>query len=105
MMKFSLLYVTTKNKSEALSIGRALVEQRLAACVNVLNPMSSIYHWEGRIHEGEEAVLIAKTKKTLVPEVIEKVKALHSYECPCVVELTIEQGNADFLKWIEDSTL
>lgn len=104
-MKFSLLYVTTKNRSEALSIGRTLVEQKLVACINVLNPMTSIYHWEGRVHESEEAVLIAKTKKTLVKDVIEKIKSLHSYECPCVVELPIEQGNANFLKWIENQTL
>lgn len=104
-MKFSLLYITTKDKSQALSIGKALVEQKLVACINVLNPMTSIYHWEGRVHESEEAVLIAKTKKNLVPEVIEKVQALHSYECPCVIELPVGQGNADFLKWIENSTL
>lgn len=104
-MKFSLLYVTTKDKLEALSIGRMLVEQKLAACINVLNPMTSVYHWEGRVHESEEAVLIAKTKKNLVTDAIEKIKSLHSYECPCVVELAIGQGNADFLKWVEDQTL
>ena len=103
-MKLNLVYVTTKDKDEARRIGRALVESRLAACVNIIDGVNSIYWWEGEVQDETEAVLIAKTKEALVPELIEKVKALHSYSCPCVVSLPIQDGNPDFLSWIESET-
>ena len=103
-MKLNLVYVTTKDKDEARRIGRALVESRLAACVNIIDGVNSIYWWEGEVQDETEAVLIAKTKEALAPELIEKVKALHSYSCPCVVSLPIQDGNPDFLSWIESET-
>jgi periplasmic divalent cation tolerance protein len=66
--------------------------------------MKSIYHWEGKIETGEEVIMIAKTKKALVNELIENVKTLHSYDCPCVVAIPIIDGNQDFLKWIRNET-
>lgn len=104
-MKFSFIYVTVTDKSEAMNIGKILVEEKLAACVNVFSPMTSLYEWEGQIQESNEAVLIVKTKKDLVQDVIQKIKSLHSYECPCIVELSIERGNEEFLKWVGDQTL
>ncbi len=103
-MKPNLVYMTARDKDEAGRIGRALVEARLAACVNVLDGVRSMYWWEGAVQDEAEAVLIAKTTEALVPALIEKVKELHSYECPCVVTLLILNGNPDFLKWIEDET-
>ena len=103
-MTCHLIYVTASSKDEARRIGRELVESRLAACVNVIDGVNSMYWWEGKVQDGAEAVLIAKTKEALVPELIEKVKALHSYTCPCVVSLPILNGNPDFLKWIESET-
>lgn len=103
-MEPRLIYVTTANAEEARTIGRALVESRLAACANVLSPVTSIFWWEGAVQEEPEVVLIAKTRRSLVESVVEKVKALHSYDCPCVVALPILEGNPDFLRWIGEET-
>ena len=103
-MNASFVYMTAKDKNEALKIGRALVEDRLAACVNVIDNMTSLYWWEGKVQEDNEVVLVAKTKQSLVEGLIEKVKTLHSYSCPCVVSWDIEAGNEAYLKWIDDET-
>jgi len=103
-MKLNLIYITAKDKEEAGKIGRALVEARLAACVNIIENMNSIYWWEGKIQDESEAILIAKTRELLVPKLIEKVKSLHSYECPCIVSLPLLGGNKDYLDWIEKET-
>ena len=99
-----LIYITAENTDEARAIGRALVDARLAACANVLGPMTSIYRWEGAVQEGEEAVLIAKTTAALVEALTAKVRELHSYDCPCVVALPVEDGNPAFLDWIAAET-
>jgi periplasmic divalent cation tolerance protein len=103
-MKFNMVYITAKDREEAKAIGKGLVEERLAACVNIIDNVNSIYWWEGRVEDGQEAVLIAKTRESLVPELIKKVKSLHSYECPCIVSLPITDGNKDFLDWIKRET-
>ena len=103
-MKFSFVYVTTKDKAEAKKIGKAVVEERLAACANIIDKMESIYWWKGKLEEGSEAILILKTKEDLVPELIEKVKSLHSYDCPCIVALPITDGNKAFLDWLQSET-
>lgn len=99
-----LIYITAENTDEARAIGRALVDARLAACANVLGPMTSIYRWEGAVQEGEEAVLIAKTTAALVDALTAKVQELHSYDCPCIVALAVEGGNPDFLGWVATET-
>lgn len=103
-MTLNLIYITAKDRDEARRIGRALVEARLAACANVIDGVSSLYWWEGAVQDEAEALLIAKTRASLVPELIEKVKSLHSYSCPCIVSVPISDGNPEFLKWINDET-
>ncbi|UCB57282.1 MAG: divalent-cation tolerance protein CutA [Candidatus Omnitrophota bacterium] len=103
-MKFSFVYITAKNKEEARKIGKELVASRLAACVNIIDNMNSIYRWEGKIQDDNEAVLIAKTKESLMDELIEKVKSLHSYSCPCVISLPVLNGNKDYLAWLAKET-
>jgi len=103
-MKLSLVYVTAKDDDEARRIGRELVEARLAAGVNIVPAVSSIYRWQGEVRDNTEAVLIAKTREALVPRLIDKVKSLHSYDCPCIVALPILDGNPAFLDWIADET-
>ena len=98
------VYVTTNDRAEALEIGRALVEARLAACANIIDPVTSIYWWEGAVQEGAETVLVLKTQAALVGPLTERVKALHSYSCPCVVALPIEGGNPAYLDWIARET-
>lgn len=99
-----LVYITASSMSEARHIGRALVEARLAACVNIIDGMVSLYHWQGRIEEGSEVVVIAKTKQSLLESLTVKVKAMHSYDCPCIVAMPLAGGNADFLYWIVAET-
>jgi len=103
-MKFNLVYITAKDKSEAKKIGQVLLEEKLAACVNITEGMSSLYWWEGEIQEDDEAVLIAKTKESLVKELIAKVKLMHSYDCPCIVSLPVLDGNPDYLNWLNNQT-
>ncbi len=96
--------MTTPSEEEARNIGKTLVEERLAACVNLLPGMQSIYRWEGRLEEAHETVLIAKTAGGSVKALIARVKALHSYEVPCIICLPIVGGNAEFLEWIQEQT-
>ncbi len=103
-MSECMVYITTDSPEEADIIGRHLVSKKLAACVNIIGNMKSIYHWEGKIESAEEVVIIAKTKKALVNEIIENVKTLHSYKCPCIVAIPIIDGNGDFLKWVRNET-
>ena len=94
--------MTAGSKGEAQKIGKALVESRLAACVNILDNMQSIYRWEEKIQQDSEVVLIAKTTDSLVSRLIDKVKSLHSYDCPCIVSLPILDGYPPFLDWIQN---
>lgn len=97
-------YVTTRDREEALRIGRALVEGHVAACVNVLNGMTSVYRWEGRLEEATEAVLLVKTEEDRIPDLISRVKELHSYSIPCVAVWPITDGNPDYLSWIHEES-
>ena len=103
-MPVNFIYMTASSKAEAQKIGKALVDSRLAACVNILDNMQSIYRWEEKIQEDSEVVLIAKTTETLVPRLIDKVKSLHSYDCPCIVSLPVLGGFPPFLDWIKMNT-
>ena len=103
-MTQSLIYVTASSRDEAVKIGCQVVENRLAACANVLAGTASIYWWEGAVTEEEEVSLILKTRTDLVDRVVEKVKEIHSYDCPCVVALPITGGNQGFLDWIDAET-
>ncbi len=103
-MDARFVYITTGTADEARAIGRALVESRLAACVNILEGMCSLYWWEGKVAEGRETVLIAKTRRGLVEKLTARVKEMHSASCPCVVALPILAGNPEFLRWIETET-
>lgn len=99
-MSTCFAYITAGNMDEARRISRDLVEKRLAACVNILDGMISIYRWEDRIQEDSEVVLIAKTTAAGLPALVERVKAIHGYRTPCVVGLPVDGGNEDFINWI-----
>ena len=102
--KFCWVYMTAGSVEEAKSIGQILVGQNLAACVNLIENMTSIYKWEEKLEESQEVIMIAKTRKTLMPKLIEIVNSIHSYDCPCILELPVQSGNPDFLSWIESQT-
>jgi len=98
-----MVYITAGDEAEARKIGRTLVEEKLAACVNIL-PIQSIYRWQGVIEEEGEMAMLVKTRAELADRVIERVKELHSYEVPDIVSLPIEKGNPDYLQWLGEST-
>lgn len=95
-----LVYMTAGTREEATTIGNALVQSKLAACVNIIENMHSIYEWDGELQHDAEVVLIAKTIAERVPQVVAKVSEMHSYECPCIVSLPVSDGNPAFLQWI-----
>ena len=103
-MKASWLYMTAGGHAEAETIARALVEERLVACANVLGEIGSIYWWEGEVKSEAEVAFIVKTRSSLVQQVVARVTEMHAYSCQCVVALPIEGGNPDFLDWIEAET-
>jgi periplasmic divalent cation tolerance protein len=103
-MEFCLIYVTASDNTEAETIGHAMVEERLAACANIIPGMRSLYWWEGQLETGAETVLILKTRRDLAERAVERVKALHSYDCPCALVLPIQAGNPAYLNWIGAET-
>jgi periplasmic divalent cation tolerance protein len=104
-MSVIFVYVTAASRDEALGIGRAVVGERLAACANVIDGMRSIYRWNDEIRDEGEAVLILKSLAAALPALTERIKALHSYDCPCVVALPVAGGNAAFLDWIAEQVV
>ena len=98
-----VVLITTSSTDEAQVIGRALVEGRLAACVNIASGVRSLFRWEGKIEEQEEALLVVKSRSDLLPSIVEAVKRLHSYTVPEVIALPIFAGSQDYLAWIDES--
>jgi len=103
-MPTAMAYITCESLEQAREIGRTLVSERLAACVNILPGMTSMYWWQGKIEEADEVVLVAKTRMTLADALTTRVTALHSYDVPCVAVLPILRGNPAFISWIETET-
>lgn len=103
-MDIYFIYVTASDAAEANLIARTVVEERLAACANLLGAIKSVYWWDGRVCEGEEAALVLKTSEGRKIELIKRIKDLHSYDCPCIVCLPVADGNPDFLNWIWEET-
>jgi periplasmic divalent cation tolerance protein len=92
---------TTGSKEEAEKIARALVETRLAACVNILGPIESTYRWQRKVENSAEYLLVIKTTAKAFPRVRDAIRKLHSYELPECVELTVTDGSAEYLKWLD----
>lgn len=103
-MKAAFVYMTARDRNEAMKIGRALVEERLAACVNIFNHVCSLYWWEGAVQEESEVGFIAKTTTDRIEQLTERVKELHSYSVPCVVAWPVEGGNPAYLEWIREES-
>lgn len=99
-----MLYVTMPDEASALAVAATLVDERLAACGNVLPQMQAVYRWHGQVERAAEAVLIVKTTAALAAGAAARIVALHPYQLPCVVTLPIIGGNPAFLAWIADET-
>ena len=89
------------SEEEAIRVGRAIVEARLAACVNVLPGVKSIYHWKGEVQEDSEWMLVIKTTRSLFEPLSAQLQKIHSYEIPEVLALPVVDGSEDYLAWID----
>ncbi len=99
-----LIYSTFPTAEAAEAVGRALVEAGLAACINILAPMTSIYMWEGKIARDTEAVMIIKTRSSLAPAALDFVKERHTYTTPALLTIALEGGSAQYLDWLMQET-
>ena len=103
-MDYVAVYIVAKDVSEARRIGKALVKERLVGCVNIIPHIESLYWWEGKLEEGQEVLLVGKTKHKLSGEVVKRVKELHSYSVPCITILPIISGDTDYFSWLSKET-
>jgi periplasmic divalent cation tolerance protein len=99
-----VVLVTCGSEEEALKIANSLVDAHLAACVNLIDPIRSIYRWEGKLWDEKEWLLIIKTQKQRFEALEKKVKSLHSYSVPEIISLPITEGSSAYLNWIKENT-
>lgn len=99
-----VVFITTQDKKEAEDIACRLVGAKLAACVNIVSSVKSIFWWKDKIDSSSEALLIVKTRKSLLNKLIKKVKKLHTYDTPEIIALPIVGGSKEYLNWLNDST-
>lgn len=99
----SAAFVTCPNEDVAARMARAMVEQKLAACVNIVPRVTSIYEWKGKVEQDSEVLLMIKTRTSRIPALTEFVRSAHPYEVPEVVAVPVAQGNAAYLQWVRDS--
>lgn len=103
-MSITSVFVIFANGEEAARIGRQMVEERLAACVNILGGVQSIYRWRGKVEEAAEIAAIFKTSGDMVDKLIVRLAALHSYDVPCIVTTPIDKVLRDYAAWVEDNS-
>ena len=99
-----VILVTAGSEAEAEMIAKAVVEEQLAACVNILSSMRSVYRWEGKVTDDREWLLLIKTRAERFAAVETRVKALHSYQVPEVIALPIMAGTEEYLRWLREET-
>ncbi len=98
---YSIVYITTSGILESRKIAINLLKNKLACCVNIIPSVESMYLWKGKIEEDSESIMVVRTKSVLVEEVIKMVEQVHSYETPCILEITVNKGSDNYLKWME----
>jgi periplasmic divalent cation tolerance protein len=99
-----VILITASSIDEAKKIGNALMEERLIACVNIIPQVESIFYWQEKVCNEKEALMIIKTRKSLINDIIKRVKSIHSYSVPEIIALPIISGSEDYLKWVGDVT-
>jgi periplasmic divalent cation tolerance protein len=102
--EFVVVLVTAASADEAVHIARALVDERLAACANVIGPIRSIYRWQEAVEDAEEHLLVIKARTSDFPALEERVRELHTYDVPEIVALPLRAGSAPYLLWLADAT-
>ncbi|MFA5156941.1 MAG: divalent-cation tolerance protein CutA [Candidatus Omnitrophota bacterium] len=98
-----VVFVTAANTQEARKIADKLIQDKLAACVNIVDNVRSLFWWEGKPDSAQEALLIVKSAKSKFPRIVDAVKSVHSYEVPEIIALPIISGEKKYLRWIDDS--
>jgi periplasmic divalent cation tolerance protein len=104
MTDIIIIFVTAGSEEEAEKIAQTLVEERLAACVNILSPIRSIYRWEGKTQGDREWLLVIKTEQKYFADVEARVRSLHSYQVPEVIALPVVDGSERYLEWVKLAT-
>jgi periplasmic divalent cation tolerance protein len=99
-----VVLVTAASADEAGRIGRTLVDERLAACVNVVGPVRSIYRWQAAVEDAQEWLLVVKARRSDLPALEARVQTLHSYEVPEILALPVYGGGATYLAWLDEAT-
>ena len=99
--RYRIVLVTAPNTAEAERIARKVVKKELAACVNIVPKIRSIYQWDGEVHEDREALMVIKTSKELLPSLKKRIKRMHSYDVPEFIVFKIEEGDRAYLNWME----
>jgi periplasmic divalent cation tolerance protein len=98
---YSIIYITTSGISESKKIAQILLEKKLAACINIIPSIESIYLWKGEVEEDSESIMVVKTRSNFVEKLIKMVEDIHSYEIPCILEISVNSGSNNYLKWID----
>lgn len=104
-MKPLFVYITCQNEDQALEIAKVIVEEKLAACANILPGMKSVYYWEDALQVDQEAVLILKSHEALYEQLENRVKELHSYDVPAILAIPLVAGNAQYIEWMAGEML
>lgn len=102
-MNYIVIFITCADNTEARRIANALVKNKLAACVNMLNKVKSIFWWQGKVDQAKEVLLIIKSKKSKLAKIIKLVRSIHSYDIPEIIALPLTGGNTAYLRWIDES--
>ena len=99
-----VVFITAGSLEEGQHIARTIVEERVAACVNIVSPVESVYRWQGAVQDDQEVLLIVKTATGMLENLSTRIQQLHSYELPEVIALPIAAGSEDYLNWIDEQT-
>lgn len=104
-MNYIIILCNTNSMDSAETIANFLVKEKLAACVNIVPKIKSIYTWQNKIEKEEEVLIFIKTKQSLFNQVKEKIRLLHPYEVPEIISINIQEGTTDYLNWISNNTI
>jgi periplasmic divalent cation tolerance protein len=99
-----VVLITASSGDEAALIGKTLTDERLAACVNIIREVRSLFFWEGKTQDEREALLIVKSRLPLMEKLVAKVKSLHSYSVPEILALPVVAGSREYLDWLQEAT-
>lgn len=98
---YSIIYITTSGALESKKIAKMLLEEKLAACINIVPTVDSIYLWKGGVEEDSESVMFVKTRSEFTEKLIRRVEEIHSYEIPCILEIKAGSGSKNYLEWMK----